>query len=1190
MKQKIGVILSCLGFALAGMGTGLTALAPSQGTNPIVFAVTGESKKVVYRYYLLGETYQVRSGIISATDPNGKAITDSKVLLYWTSGEYVFEYASVIEHVKVYETKPEDQLRFAGDFPKNMITGVSYSFPSAVAVSGVKRTNGAPAIADAETTFEVLDSTGAIVGAVAESAASYSYLFSKPGSYSIGYVYTDAFLDERVLSVPVQVDNKVGVVSESFPSETTLYESVSLSGIYGLNEGERYPVTTTCTTPSNETVNVSDSYIPEEVGDYVFHFVSSILGTDYKKDATLHVLAGGTALLTARDGLSDFGCGKAALPSNVSWKNSTGVSFTTAGSGSTFTYAEPIDLEKLNGANLIDFATNYDTTDTGITQVDVTLIDAYDSSNKFTVRCKQNDAAYLPKTNSAHDNNVLVYSGSNGSFGGSIYSSSSNPKILTDASGNPYNWGFFAAWAQSMAPNLDPARSFEPVGFGWDVDGKMALMDTTFSSSEPACRVPLYDTATNPYNFKGFAHNKVYLKFEVTGGSGKVLILDIGGVSLSEADRSNFCSDASVLFTEGDASTYFHGAVGYSYPLPEVYEYDYLNRRNKTTKVALYHGETDVSSLLQDNAFTPSEAGVYKAVYTSANALGISVSKTISFTIDAAITALAAPTQSLSAKIMDHFQIPAFAVTGGNGTLSKSLQFKKGNSVVPTKEGQVYLLDEKTNYSVLLSVKDALGQTLEKEYPLSVDYDAVYYSMESFPKCLETGKAVTLPNPIATDYGVSGEPAELSKQVTISGTTYKPGDSYTPTTAGDYTANYVVGKGTAREATHSYSFHVRDAGIVTNQLGNFFLEKNVSTTVLGENGVVFAFGTKSKTASIEMPYATTTSLLALNFSVLKDAAHYSDLTLRFAAFNGEEIVLKIAGITTNLPKLYLNGVNTGVTLPMTSGTFPSGELSGKGYQQYALFLDGGNGRLLSSSYSTLCTFDKWMNGDDYTYFVRGGAYLSFEVSGISGTSSLLLNTVGNQIFTTTALKRGDRTIPELGFETAFSMEQSVQLGSVEKLPTAYVYDVLSYASTVSVIVNDPSGNDVSLDSNNSFTVTKTGSYSVIYAVSDGNRTSSLYYSVVGIDDAAPTLTLQGNYDSSYVLNASLTILDCTASDNASESLKVVILLYAPDDSITLVKAGDKVNLTLQGNYYLRYLCYDDAGNGALKEISFHVGA
>jgi hypothetical protein len=709
MKLKIGVLLSCLSFALGGVGAGLSTILPSHDVSPIAFAADSESKKVVYRYALLGETYQVRTGLLSASDPLGQKITDKTVLLYWTSGEYVFEYDSLIERVKVYEAKPEDQLRFAGDFPKNLRTGIRYSFPSAVAISGIRRTNGAPAIPEKETTFEVLDEAGTVVGAVSESAPSYSYLFAKPGSYSIGYVYTDAFEDERVLSVPVEVSNRIGIVAEDFPSETTLYEPVSLNGIYGLDEGVRYPVTVSCTTPSNATISLGASYAPEEIGDYVFHFKSTISGASYQKDATLHVNKGGTALLTQRDGLSGFACGAASLPSNMKWKNATGVSFYAESSGSSFTYAEPIDLEKLNGANLIDFMTNYDTTEMGITQVDVTLIDAYDSSNKFTVRCHENEAAYFPRGTAGRDNNVLVYSGSNGTLGGSVYSSSSSPSVLRDSLGNPYNWGFFAAWAQSMAPNLDPDRSFEPVGFGWDVAEKMVVMDTTFSAAEPTCRVPVYDAATNPFYFKGFTHNKVYLKFEVTGGSGNVLILDIGGVALKEAEQSDFQSDASVLFADGDSSSYFSGAVGYSYPLPKVYEYDYLNRRNKTTKIALYHGEKDVSSLLEGEAFIPKESGLYRAVYSSQNALGISVKKSISFTIDAAPTPLLAPALSLSSKIMGHFQIPSFAVGGGNGTITKSLKFKKGTNLTPVEEGETCVLDEKTTYSVLLSAKDALG-------------------------------------------------------------------------------------------------------------------------------------------------------------------------------------------------------------------------------------------------------------------------------------------------------------------------------------------------------------------------------------------------------------------------------------------------------------------------------------------------
>jgi hypothetical protein len=1181
--------------SLAALTLGLALFAPTSSPRPssaqpgaILYpAVSLSAKTAIYKYAVIGTTYKVKTGLISAQDPYGNALTDKEVLLYWTFGEYLFEYANSIEHVKVYESKPEDSLRFFGEMPSSFVTGVSYLLPGAEVVSGVKRTNGAPAIAMEEATLEIFDSKGSLLAIASSAGASYTYLFTTPGSYSLSYAYTDAFRDQAILSVPLTVENKAGIVSESLPAETTLYEPISLAEIYGLNEGNHYPVSLSVTTPSKAVLTPTNSLTPSEIGTYMFHLASSIAGSTITKDVAVLVKEGGTALLSARDALDDFACGKVTLPSNVIWGNESGVSFQALETGASFLYAEPVDLAALNGANLIDFVANYDTTDSGITQVDITLIDAYDSSNQFLVRLQENDAAYLEKGNPARDNNIMVYAGVPGDLGGSVYSHSASPSPLKDANGNAYDWGFFVAWEQSLAPNLDTNRTFNPVGFGWDTAKQMAVMDTVLSNSEPSCRVPLYDDASNPYHFAGFAHNKVYVKFSVSAGDGTVLINDIGGVALSSAKAASFTSDASILMENDASKASLTGAVNYRYPLPEVYDYDYVNKRTKATTVSLYYGEEDLSSLIVDHAFTPSKSGAYKAVYSSTNALGIAVKKSVAFTIDDAPTPLTFSAPSLSSKIMARYKIPTFTVSGGNGAITKSLTLQKGTESIAVNEGDTILLDQKTSYAFVLKAEDEIGSSLSQTIPLSVNFDAVYYAMDVFPKCLEVGAPLTLPVPTAIDFAGEGSGTALSCEVQIGGETLAPGASYTPTIPGDFTAKYVVGKGTAREASHSYSYHVRNAGIDTSALSDFFLTTSLLDSSLGENGALFNFKTTSRNASIALPYPTTTSLFALRFAILKDSAKFSDLSLRFTAFNGKELLLKIANATTSTPKLYVNGVNTGITLPLVNGTFPSGELQGKAYQEYTLFLDGGLARIMNANYSTLYEISSWYDEDSFSGFSRGGAYVSFEFSGISGAASFLLEDVGNQGFTSTVLKRGDRTIPQLGFATNFSLEQTAELGSTETLPEAYAYDVLSFTSSVSYTVSDPSGNPVTPE-NNAFRIDKTGSYSIIYVVSDTHRTSSLYYSVVGIDDVAPTITVESDYLSSYAYLSSVTIANFSVKDNASDSLSGEILLYAPDDSITALTAGSSYTFTLKGTYRLRYLCFDLSGNRAVKEYVISV--
>ena len=109
-----------------------------------------KDKTAVYEYALLGEEYVPEQGLVSASTPTGEPIAKDteRVLLDWAQGSYLFEYADKIVNLKVYESAPADMLSYTAQVPQIVSNGVASQFPGVTVQSGIRRTDGAPKLAN----------------------------------------------------------------------------------------------------------------------------------------------------------------------------------------------------------------------------------------------------------------------------------------------------------------------------------------------------------------------------------------------------------------------------------------------------------------------------------------------------------------------------------------------------------------------------------------------------------------------------------------------------------------------------------------------------------------------------------------------------------------------------------------------------------------------------------------------------------------------------------------------------------------------------------------------------------------------------------------------------------------------------------------------------------------------------------
>ena len=161
------------------------------------------------------------------------------------------------------------------------------------------------------------------------------------------------------------------------------------------------------------------------------------------------------------------------------------------------------------------------------------------------------------------------------------------------------------------------------------------------------------------------------------------------------------------------------------------------------------------------------------------------------------------------------------------------------------------------------------------------------------------------------------------------------------------------------------------------------------------------------------------------------------------------------------------------------------------------------------------------------------------------------------------------------------------------IPKAYVYDVLSYSSTVKMSVVTPDGmyiyqnvepRECTID------FTEYGRYRVSYTIADnGGQGQSRTYTYIFncLDKEPPTIVVEGQYQAEYKANKEIAILSAETTDNYSET-SLTVWIYNESTMVrTPVEIGEKLKLQA-GKYTLVYYAIDEDGNFATQKYEFRV--
>ena len=539
---------------------------------------------------------------------------------------------------------------------------------------------------------------------------------------------------------------------------------------------------------------------------------------------------------------------------------------------------------------------------------------------------------------------------------------------------------------------------------------------------------------------------------------------------------------------------------------------------------------------------------------------------------------------------MGVFEIPELSFVGGIGSLRAEYAIDIDGVEFAVEPGQAISFTKKGSIVKLgVVVRDDMNYKKSFSYDIAINSNITKFELiGSFEKVtLVSGSEFVVPGYIAIDYSKDDISQNNIDVVIKRGRTKTVSVGDVLEITSDTTLNYTIDGVTVKTISIKCVPQEIDADNgIDKQFGSIAGVDNISTNDIGTGFVV-----NGDDVSFEMPYVVSTSNLNISFSVFADARFTSVRTI-VRSLNGKDIVLELKNLGSK-PVLWINGVETPYQISIKTDLYNQADASGlygKRYYNYSFVIDGAKGNLYNGEMVKIANIDTWSNKLAYDGFDKACAKVSFQVSGGNTGDVFVLDTVSNQRFTTIHLENGEVMAPAIAMESELS-SMVVKVGDTIHIPYAYAYDVLDNLAEIRMSVYDSEGTAIvnnMLPTEYDLTITKYGTYSLVYTVSDSKyNTEKVRYTFVVQDNVAPTISLNGSYSDSYEQKDGVTVIGATATDNNNDVVGLVIWLEYSDLKTVVVSQGQHLSLAA-GKYTIVYYAMDGDGNATIQKYDFEV--
>ncbi len=937
-----------------------------------------------------------------------------------------------------------------------------------------------------------------------------------------------------------------------------LGDSITVPSLTLSCDGEALNATAVIVTPSGEKYQ-KESVDLNQTGKWTIEYRALKEGRIYRFDKSFSVVSNAFEI---NDGL-----GSATYGSHAYREDLEGL-VVSLKPGGTLKINKAINI---NGLKKTDEVLNFFLTPEklgtpDVTAITVKFIDAYDKDNAVTLKFKN---VYDESAEWTHQWSYFS-AGATGQpsvgiepkqmegklqiiYNGSIYILHQN-----NIYGAPVNIAFGGA-----LPNQEVGD--KAVSLAWDLEEKMLYGNNAMimDFDEPIFyRENLWD---------GFTNGEVFVEMSAENYSASTcnfVINSIRGVDLTASEHKDESKpEIKIDIPEGEV----FARVNEPFKIYGVSATDTYDASVKIdTKVYYnYIGNKNIIDI-ENGTFTPKAEGIYTIVYTATDKSGNITKKTVEVTAKAG-SKLTASVEGGERNFAPEVSVPVPSVSNISGKATVKVIAKKGDEVIEIKD---YKFSPQTvgDYTLEYEIFDYVS-VFRATAMLKVKTGGVFAFEQtpSIPDYFIKGKYYDLSVADALDYS-----SETIKKASVNISVSENGGAYN-SVEGRYTANasgIVKVKYSIVGSSVSYEKEVKVVDVKEGsaiKMERYFQGEN-ATAVAGDDNVTI-------TANGDGAVDFINTLQAYNFAMAFKTPHFSAQSLDIYLKSGEDTIkvtyIKKAGGAD----LYINDEKA--SLPIKN--IFSG-VTDFGYNSKT--------KTITPCNDVEITVKKTLEGKDFNGFKNNKVNLSFRFNGVTGATTLAVNTINGQPFS--ALAR-DLIAPQVLGEV---IKGDILPGTELTIKPAIIADVLDPNLTVTMEVVGPDGNpvkstdgklldDCSVEETYTICPTQYGSYMIMYTATDtGGRKASPAYGFIVIDNVAPVISLENKVTTAKV-GEFVALAKATASDANDGSVKVYATVKAPDGRVHFVSDG-AIKVTEKGVYTVSFVAYDEAGNTSFESYDIVV--
>ena len=710
--------------------------------------------------------------------------------------------------------------------------------------------------------------------------------------------------------------------------------------------------------------------------------------------------------------------------------------------------------------------------------------------------------------------------------------------------------------------------------------------------------------------WKGFTNNKVYVSVGaemVDNTTADMVITNVFGVDLSAEHVSNTdAPEITVDFSGYQESKLPVAVVDKPYQIFAAKGDATTNRHGVVAKVYYNYGDEAFRKdvLVKDGVFTPKMVGKYTIEYTATDIYGMTTIKCVDVSCVKSVPAISinvdlseiSSTATVGEKV---FVNTEFDVNGGSGNLKKEVIVTLNGQEIEVVDGYFLPLSEGV-YKVVYKATDYITNEKTKSCEIQASF---------------SDKPIFVNEPVLYDYFVSGSEYKLAPYFAYDYKTnknveatcvIKVGDNTIPVTNGKFTltteksvenATFVYTANSATKEVVKTVHSVKDGNGI-NILNYFATTGGVAVQELDD--AILLNATENGCATYINPLLL--QGLTYRFEGVKEKSNFTAINVILAdpLNKQEKVTFKVARGGVQGTTVTINGQDYSL-----SNSFDANAVFNISYSND--FID-----FCAQAKDKIDAFD---NGEVFSGFSSGYAYLTIEFVGVTGESAVKVTRIWGQNVSVSNFKtNGDERKPVADFTA--DLGGTFKIGEEITVPTCLPFDLFDPNPKATIIVTNPDEevattvdgielSGVKPDKEFKIKLDKEGVYTVLVTVTDAaGLKGRVSREIKVVKDSEPTIVL-GKYSTKYNVGDMIKVASAKALgvdgkelvDAEGNKLPIFIFVFDSEGKMNQLKGTDEFNSSYgtetfkaeyTGTYRVCYLVKDGDGNVSYAEYEVTV--